>query len=164
MGIRRQPLALLAAVKGADGHSPAELVELPGTQECCGFGGVFSVEHPELSAAMLERKIANIEKTGSEVVVACDAGCITNINGVCTAGVSTQELCTSPKSWTAWNNMSTSFRSHIRTALSDENLQIALDGNKERRLRGQGEAFASLATTRHAPPRSRRACRRDRQP
>jgi L-lactate dehydrogenase complex protein LldE len=81
MGVHRQPLALLAAVKGADGHSPAELVELPGAQECCGFGGVFSVEHPEISAAMLERKIANIETTGSEVVVACDAGCITNING-----------------------------------------------------------------------------------
>ena len=75
MGIDRQPRALLAAVQ------EAELVELPGTQECCGFGGVFSVEHPEISAAMLERKIANIESTGADAVVACDAGCLTNING-----------------------------------------------------------------------------------
>jgi L-lactate dehydrogenase complex protein LldE len=75
MGIDRQPRALLAAVQDA------ELVELPGTQECCGFGGVFSVEHPEISAAMVERKIANIESTAAEVVVACDAGCITHING-----------------------------------------------------------------------------------
>jgi L-lactate dehydrogenase complex protein LldE len=75
MGIDRQPRALLAAVQ------ETELVELPGTQECCGFGGVFSVEHPEISAAMAARKIANIESTGAEVVVACDAGCITNING-----------------------------------------------------------------------------------
>ena len=75
MGIDQQPQALLAAVQGA------ELVELGGAQECCGFGGVFSVEHPEISSAMLERKIANIESTGAQVVVACDAGCITNING-----------------------------------------------------------------------------------
>jgi L-lactate dehydrogenase complex protein LldE len=45
MGIHRQPRALLAAVQGA------EVIELPGAQECCGFGGVFSVEHPEVSAA-----------------------------------------------------------------------------------------------------------------
>ena len=75
MGINHQPRALLAAVKGA------EVVELPGTEECCGFGGVFSVEHPEVSAAMLDRKIANLESTGVMQVVSCDGGCITNING-----------------------------------------------------------------------------------
>jgi len=75
MGIDRQPRALLAAVQ------QAELVELPGAEECCGFGGVFSVEHAEISAAMVDRKIVNIESTGAQVVVACDAGCITNING-----------------------------------------------------------------------------------
>ena len=70
-----QPRQLLNAVKGA------EFVELPGTSECCGFGGVFSVEHPEISTAMLERKITNLESTGAAIVVSCDAGCITNING-----------------------------------------------------------------------------------
>ncbi len=75
MGIDRQPRALLAAVKGL------QLVELPATRECCGFGGVFSVEHPELSAAMLERKIENIQSSDAPLVVACDAGCMTNING-----------------------------------------------------------------------------------
>jgi L-lactate dehydrogenase complex protein LldE len=75
MNIDRQPRALLAAVQGA------ELVELPGANECCGFGGVFSVEQPELSTEMLRRKIANVEATGAPWVVACDAGCITNING-----------------------------------------------------------------------------------
>ncbi len=71
----RQPRALLAAVSGA------ELVELPETGDCCGFGGVFSVEHPEISKAMLDRKIANLESSGASTVVACDAGCITHING-----------------------------------------------------------------------------------
>jgi L-lactate dehydrogenase complex protein LldE len=75
MGINRQPRLLLAHVKDA------EFVELPAATDCCGFGGVFSVEHPELSGAMLERKIANIEETGAPVIVCGDAGCITNING-----------------------------------------------------------------------------------
>jgi L-lactate dehydrogenase complex protein LldE len=75
LSIDRQPRALLAKVRNA------ELVELPNSGECCGFGGVFSVEHPEISAAMLDRKIANLEASGASVVVACDAGCVTNING-----------------------------------------------------------------------------------
>jgi L-lactate dehydrogenase complex protein LldE len=75
MGIDRQPRALLAAVLNA------ELVELPDTADCCGFGGVFSIEHPEISAAMLDRKIASLEASGASIVVACDAGCVTNING-----------------------------------------------------------------------------------
>ncbi len=75
IGIDHQPKALLEKVRGA------ELVELRETAECCGFGGVFSLEHPELSAAMLERKIANIETSGADWVVSCDGGCITHING-----------------------------------------------------------------------------------
>ena len=75
LGIDRQPRALLAHVRGA------RIVELSGTQECCGFGGVFSIEHPELSAAMLDRKIADIAAAGADTVVACDAGCLTHING-----------------------------------------------------------------------------------
>jgi L-lactate dehydrogenase complex protein LldE len=75
LGVDQQPRALLAAVKNA------ELVELPDTGDCCGFGGVFSVEHPEISSAMLDRKIAKLETCGASVVVACDAGCVTNING-----------------------------------------------------------------------------------
>jgi L-lactate dehydrogenase complex protein LldE len=75
LGVDRQPRALLARVQGA------QVVELSGSQECCGFGGVFSLEHPELSAAMLDRKIANIEASGADTVVACDAGCLIHING-----------------------------------------------------------------------------------
>ncbi len=75
LGVDRQPRALLANVHGA------ELIELPETDDCCGFGGVFSVEQPEISSAMMDRKIANIEACNADQVVACDAGCITNING-----------------------------------------------------------------------------------
>lgn len=75
LGVDRQPRALLSTVRGV------EFVELPHSVDCCGFGGVFSVEHPELSTAMLERKIASLEQSGASVVVSCDAGCVTNING-----------------------------------------------------------------------------------
>jgi L-lactate dehydrogenase complex protein LldE len=75
LGVDQQPKTLLQQVR------ELEMVPLSGTDECCGFGGVFSVEHPEISAAMLERKLANIESSGAGVVVSCDAGCITNING-----------------------------------------------------------------------------------
>ncbi len=75
LGVDQQPLTLLRAVK------KAELVDLAGADECCGFGGVFSVEHPQISSAMLQRKLDNIIASGAERVVTCDAGCLTNING-----------------------------------------------------------------------------------
>jgi L-lactate dehydrogenase complex protein LldE len=75
LGVDRQPRALLAAVRDA------EFIELAETGECCGFGGVFSVEHPEISTAMLQRKLTNVETSGASMVVSCDAGCVTNING-----------------------------------------------------------------------------------
>ncbi|MGE5221123.1 MAG: (Fe-S)-binding protein [Omnitrophica WOR_2 bacterium] len=75
LGVAPQPRALLAAVQDV------QFVELPYAEECCGFGGVFSVEHPEISAAMLQRKISNIEASRAPVIACCDAGCITHING-----------------------------------------------------------------------------------
>lgn len=75
LGVSRQPLLLLSHIEGA------RFVELPASNECCGFGGVFSVEHPEVSNAMLDAKIENIEKSASPLVVSSDAGCITQMNG-----------------------------------------------------------------------------------
>jgi L-lactate dehydrogenase complex protein LldE len=75
LGIDRQPRELLAHVKGAD------IRELPEAEDCCGFGGIFSVEHPELSAEMLKRKIKNLETTQSPTMVVCDAGCLMHIQG-----------------------------------------------------------------------------------
>jgi L-lactate dehydrogenase complex protein LldE len=75
LGIDSQPRTLLRQVRDAT------IVELPYQEDCCGFGGVFSVEHPEISTAMLERKIANIEASGAPTVVVCDTGCLMNIGG-----------------------------------------------------------------------------------
>jgi L-lactate dehydrogenase complex protein LldE len=86
LGVDRQPKALLGAVIEKEGSQsekpvPMQTITLPHADECCGFGGVFSVEHPHISAAMLERKMANIESTGAQTVVVCDAGCLMHIAG-----------------------------------------------------------------------------------
>lgn len=75
LGIDSQPKRLLENVLDA------ELVSLPKSEECCGFGGLFSIEHPEISKAMLERKIENILACGADTVVACDSGCLASISG-----------------------------------------------------------------------------------
>ena len=75
LGESRAPRALLKAVKRC------ELVELPGSDECCGFGGSFSVRLPEVSTAILDKKLANAEGTGVDCLVACDAGCLMQMGG-----------------------------------------------------------------------------------
>ena len=75
MNIDRQPRALLANVRGA------QVVDLPNAEECCGFGGVFSMEHPELSAEWLKRKIGNLETSQSPTLVVAETGCLMHIAG-----------------------------------------------------------------------------------
>lgn len=75
LGIRQQPRDLLAAIDGL------ELVELPGAEECCGFGGTFCVKYPEISTRMVTNKIKNIEQTGAGTLLAGDLGCLLNMAG-----------------------------------------------------------------------------------
>lgn len=75
MNIDEQPRALLANVTGVT------LVELAEADSCCGFGGIFSVEHPELSAEWLKRKITNLEETKAPTLVVAEAGCLMHIAG-----------------------------------------------------------------------------------
>ncbi|MGF1750132.1 MULTISPECIES: (Fe-S)-binding protein [Vibrio] len=49
--------------------------------ECCGFGGSFSVRHPDISQAMVEDKTRHISNTQSDILVSADWGCLLNING-----------------------------------------------------------------------------------
>ena len=69
------PRALLREAAGA------RFVELPGSDECCGFGGSFSVRLPEVSTAILDKKLASVEASGADCVVACDAGCLMQMRG-----------------------------------------------------------------------------------
>jgi L-lactate dehydrogenase complex protein LldE len=75
LGESRAPRTLLQGVAGAT------LVELPGADQCCGFGGSFSVRLPEVSSAILDKKLANVAATGADCLVACDAGCLMQMGG-----------------------------------------------------------------------------------
>ena len=70
-----QQKALLKQLKNVN------YIELPYEEECCGFGGTFSVMEPEISNAIVSEKIKHIKETGVKVVVAADNGCILNISG-----------------------------------------------------------------------------------
>ncbi len=75
LGVRDEPRRLLARVRGL------ELVESPQADQCCGFGGAFAVKFAEISAAIMDAKLAAIEATGAEAVVAADWGCLMHVAG-----------------------------------------------------------------------------------
>lgn len=75
LDILEQPLTLLDAADGVD------RVELREADQCCGFGGLFSIEMPEVSAAMLDEKLHAIEETGADYVVGTDVSCLMHIAG-----------------------------------------------------------------------------------
>ena len=75
LGIEQQPLDLLDGVEGL------ELVPLVDADECCGFGGLFSIEMPEVSAAILRTKLRHIQETGADAVIAGDVSCLMHIAG-----------------------------------------------------------------------------------
>ncbi|MBW8089816.1 (Fe-S)-binding protein [Streptomyces hygroscopicus subsp. hygroscopicus] len=75
LGLGDRPRSLLAAVRGLN------LVELPGAEECCGFGGTFAVKNPAVSAAMGADKARNITATGAEAVCTVDNSCQMHIGG-----------------------------------------------------------------------------------
>jgi len=69
------PLQLLQNVRGLT------LLELPASEQCCGFGGTFSVKNPETSTAMLADKVQNVLGTGAELCTAGDNSCLMHIGG-----------------------------------------------------------------------------------
>jgi L-lactate dehydrogenase complex protein LldE len=75
LGVKLQPRQLLASVAGLT------LKELPGAEDCCGFGGTFCVKYPDISDKMVSDKEAEIAATGAEAVLAGDLGCLLNIAG-----------------------------------------------------------------------------------
>ncbi len=75
LGVKAQPRALLAKMPGV------RLTEMAGAEECCGFGGAFSVKFGEISAAIAERKCEGIRAANVDAVVLGDLGCMLNIEG-----------------------------------------------------------------------------------
>jgi L-lactate dehydrogenase complex protein LldE len=76
LGIREAPRRLLGKVEGLD------LIELSPPDECCGFGGTFSVKFPDLSVAIGERKVRAIEAARPDVVASTETSCLLQIGGL----------------------------------------------------------------------------------
>ena len=56
--------------------------EIPDVEECCGFGGTFSVKMPGTSLAMGRSKAENVVRSGAEVVVSPDISCLMHLGGI----------------------------------------------------------------------------------
>lgn len=74
--LKQEPRALLAAVRGL------ELVEMPFSEECCGFGGTFSTKFGMISSAMGDTKAGNAAKSGAEYITSTDPSCLMQIDGI----------------------------------------------------------------------------------
>jgi L-lactate dehydrogenase complex protein LldE len=75
LGVKRQPRDLLKSVEGLT------LVEMSDAEVCCGFGGLFCVKYGEISDAIVTQKVAAIDASGADLVLAGDLGCLVNIAG-----------------------------------------------------------------------------------
>ncbi len=75
MGVSAQPRALLTSVRGFALHEIGE------KEVCCGFGGLFSVKYPEISARMADDKLADAKAAGGELIVGGDLGCLLHLAG-----------------------------------------------------------------------------------
>ena len=75
MGVKSQPRTLLAKLPGV------RLTEMKDCEQCCGFGGTFSVKYGDISGAIVDEKCCNVRASGADAVVLGDLGCILNIEG-----------------------------------------------------------------------------------
>lgn len=75
IGVSAQPRALLACVSGFN------LRELSHKDVCCGFGGLFSVKYPEISARLADDKLADAKAAGAGMIVGPDLGCLLHLAG-----------------------------------------------------------------------------------
>ncbi|HWQ74974.1 MAG TPA: (Fe-S)-binding protein [Syntrophomonas sp.] len=75
LGIDEQPYKLLRQVKGA------ELAPLNSAEQCCGFGGQFSLKYPLISEVLVRQKTDNFLLTGAQRLIVSDPGCLLNIGG-----------------------------------------------------------------------------------
>jgi L-lactate dehydrogenase complex protein LldE len=73
--VKDGPRRLLSHVRGL------ELREMDAAEECCGFGGTFSVKFAEVSGGMARSKIDSIVRTGASAVVSVDSSCLMQLQG-----------------------------------------------------------------------------------
>jgi L-lactate dehydrogenase complex protein LldE len=73
--IKAAPRKLLENVKGLT------LLDLPDADQCCGFGGTFSVKFEPISAAMAEKKVQHAISVGAEIIISADMSCLMQLQG-----------------------------------------------------------------------------------
>lgn len=76
LGVKNAPLTLLQNIPGV------HLIELPLKEDCCGFGGTFSIKNPAISTEMAAEKSQHVTETEAEYLVGGDMACLMNIGGV----------------------------------------------------------------------------------
>jgi L-lactate dehydrogenase complex protein LldE len=87
LGIKAGPRRLLSKVRGLT------LAEMDIAEECCGFGGTFSVKFPEVSGGMARTKLDSITRTGASHVVSIDSSCLMQLQGaISRAGLPLQTI------------------------------------------------------------------------
>ncbi len=75
LGIRDEPLSLIEA-------AGASVVGWEAAEECCGFGGLFSVKLPHVSVAMADRKLDTLRTSGTvDFLTSADGGCLLHLSG-----------------------------------------------------------------------------------
>ena len=78
---RREMNVHLSGWKLIDSLANVERVVHDHESECCGFGGTFSVKHPDISGAMVSDKVCALKESEAVEIVSADAGCMLNIGG-----------------------------------------------------------------------------------
>lgn len=73
LGERRSPREMLERIDGV------RLIEMPNSEQCCGFGGTFSAKFPEVSVALADQKLAEARATGARYLVSADPGCLLHL-------------------------------------------------------------------------------------
>lgn len=75
MKVSNEPRKVLKAL------NDVTLVEMVGSDQCCGGAGSFQFEHVEISAGVTDRKKANIRETAASVVATGCPGCNLTLSG-----------------------------------------------------------------------------------
>jgi L-lactate dehydrogenase complex protein LldE len=75
LGLRKEGEGLLESVDGV------KRIEIETAEECCGFGGLFALEMPEVSSEIMNTKLDRLEEAGVEMLVGADAACLVHLEG-----------------------------------------------------------------------------------
>lgn len=76
LGMKNQQESLIASIDGVT------LVEIDDSEQCCGFGGAFSMTHGKTSEGIGLEKLRKLQMTGADVILSGDMGCVAHLDGL----------------------------------------------------------------------------------